>query len=247
MLRRAQAEALAAAEPVWHDDWSGLPDGPLILVANEFLDALPIRQLLRLPDGWHERVVALTADGETLDFGVDSAVSAATAVIPKALRHAPAGSLVELRPAALTLAQTLGARLARQGGLALFIDYGGTQSSCGTTLQALRRHRRHEVLDDPGEADLTAHVDFAAFAAAAREGGARAWGPVPQAQFLARLGVAERESALLARATPAQAEAIRSGCRRLIAPDEMGTLFKALALADPALPAPSGFAGDHDA
>lgn len=247
VLRRSQAAALAAASPSWHESIAELPDGPLILVANEFLDALPIRQLVRGAAAWHERLVTLGADGETLAFALDPAPSAAAALVPPPLVAAPAGSLVEIRPAALALAAALGARLARQGGVALFIDYGYFPSACGDTLQALRRHRSHAVLEDPGEADLTAHVDFAAFARAARDAGARAWGPEPQGAFLAALGLAERATALLARASPAQVEAIESGCRRLIDPEEMGTLFKALALAAPQLPAPAGFAEESTA
>jgi len=244
-LRAAQRAALAAAEPVWHDSLATLPDGPLILVANEFLDALPIRQLVRGEHAWHERVVTLDAAGEALAFAVDAAPSAAAALVPATLREAPPGSLSEIRPAALSLAASLGARLRQQGGIALFIDYGHGASACGDTLQALRRHQHHAVLAAPGEADLTAHVDFAAFAAAAREAGARAWGPAPQSGFLAALGMAARAAALLARATPQQAAAIESGCRRLLDPAEMGTLFKVLALADPTLPAPAGLAEEH--
>ncbi|MGO8915961.1 MAG: class I SAM-dependent methyltransferase [Stellaceae bacterium] len=242
VLRAAQRAALAAADPTWHDSLASLPDGPVILLANEFLDALPIRQVLRGERSWHERLVTLDADGETLAFAVDAAPSAAAALVPPRLRDAPPGSLCELRPAALSLAAGLGARLARQGGIALFIDYGYWPSACGDTLQALARHRRHGVLADPGAADLTAHVDFAALATAARAAGARAWGPVPQGGFLAALGLAERAAALIARASQEQVAAIESGCRRLIDPAEMGTLFKVLALADPALPAPAGIA-----
>ena len=247
VLRRSQATTLAAASPSWHQGVAELPDGPLILVANEFLDALPVRQLVRGADGWRERLVALGADGESLAYTLDAAPSAAASLLPPSLALAPEGSLVEIRPAALALAAALGARLARQGGVALFIDYGYFPSAAGDTLQALRRHRRHEVLEDPGEADLTAHVDFAAFAGAARAAGARVWGPEPQGAFLAALGLAERATALLARATPAQVDAIESGCRRLIDPKEMGTLFKALALAAPQLPAPAGFSEESAA
>jgi NADH dehydrogenase [ubiquinone] 1 alpha subcomplex assembly factor 7 len=247
VLRRSQAASLAGASPSWHDSIAQLPEGPLILVANEFLDALPVRQLVRGANAWHERLVGMAADGETLAFALDPAPSAAAALLPPSLAAAPEGSLAEIRPAALALAAALGARLAQQGGVALFIDYGYFPSAAGDTLQALRRHRRHEVLEDPGEADLTAHVDFAAFADAARQAGARAWGPEPQGAFLAALGLAERATALLARASAAQIETIESGCRRLIDPDEMGTLFKALALAAPQLPAPAGFAEETTA
>jgi NADH dehydrogenase [ubiquinone] 1 alpha subcomplex assembly factor 7 len=243
VLRRAQAAALAAAAPSWHESIATLPAGPLLLLANEFLDALPVHQFERRGDGWHERRVALAGDGAALAFALDPAPStAAAALLPPGLGAAPQGSLAEARPAAAALAAALGARLAAQGGLALFIDYGHFPSACGDTLQAVRRHRRHDVLDEPGCADLTAHVDFAAIAAAARKAGARAWGPVPQGPFLRALGLEARAARLLERATPAEAEAIRSGCRRLVEESAMGSLFKAMALADPALPAPAGFA-----
>jgi NADH dehydrogenase [ubiquinone] 1 alpha subcomplex assembly factor 7 len=239
-LRRSQAERLAEASPRWHDAPAELPPGPLILIANEFLDALPIRQFRRGAAGWEERRVVLAPKGDSLAFRFLPA--SAAPMLPPGLCAEP-GSLCEIREAASALAAELCARLAREGGTALFIDYGYFPSACGDTLQALRAHRRHEVLDAPGSADITAHVDFAGFAAAASAAGAAVWGPVAQGAFLTALGLAERAGALLRRASPAQANAIESGCRRLIDPGEMGTLFKVLALADASLPAPAGFAG----
>ncbi|HWG80891.1 MAG TPA: SAM-dependent methyltransferase [Stellaceae bacterium] len=238
VLRAKQAAALNEAEPRWHDDIATLPQGPLLLVANEFLDALPIRQLVRRSDGWHERRVALGRDG-ALAFTLAAAPDA-EAAIPPARSGAAPGSLCEIRPVATALAASLGARLSREGGVALFIDYGHAASACGDTLQAVRGHRRHDVLAEPGTADLTAHVDFAAVAAAATAAGARAWGPVTQGAFLVALGLATRAGALKQRATAAQAAAIDAACRRLLEPGEMGTLFKVLALAHPALAAPAG-------
>src|SRR5579864_1870353 len=125
VLRRAQAAALADASPLWHEGAAELPPGPLILVANEFLDALPIRQFLRRESGWHERRIGLAENGEGLAFTLEPAPSAdADALVPASLRNAPPGSLIEARPAATALAKMLGARLAAQDGLALFIDYG---------------------------------------------------------------------------------------------------------------------------
>ena len=235
-LRAAQRAALADAQPLWHDDVAELPQGPLILIANEFLDALPVRQLVRAADGWHERRVGLDAAGR-LSFALDPAAASAPC-------SAPPGSIRELRPLATALAERLAARLRAQSGYALFIDYGYAESMCGDTLQALSGHRRHAVLVEPGEADLTAHVDFAAFAAAARGAGAKVWGPLPQGAFLTRLGLAERAAALIAHALPAQIAAIESSCRRLVHPLEMGTLFKALALGGDH-PAPAGFAEER--
>ena len=246
VLRAAQKAALGEASPSWHDAAAGLPDGPLIAIANEFLDALPIRQFVKSEKGWHERFVGLSADEDHLVFVLEPNVSmGAEVLIPRSLRAAPAGSLCEVSVAAASLAHLLGARLAAQAGAALFIDYGYFPSACGETLQALRRHQRHDVLADPGDADLTAHVDFAAFAAAANEAGAATWGPVSQGAFLTSLGLAPRAAKLLTKATPAQAAAIDSACRRLIDPAGMGTLFKVLALGNPALSAPAGFAGDE--
>lgn len=245
VLRAAQAKTLADAAPTWHEGLDTLPDGPLLLLANEFLDALPIRQFERRATGWHERRVGLAQDGAGLAFALDPQPSAAAGLIPRDVVGAPLGSIAEARPAALGLGATLGARLARAPGYALFIDYGHAPSAPGDTLQAVRGHRRHPVLEAPGSADLTAHVDFAAFAAAAGAAGARAYGPVTQRDLLEALGIHVREQRLLARASPDQASAIRAGIRRLIDPAEMGTLFKVLALAHPALPQPVGFPEDR--
>jgi NADH dehydrogenase [ubiquinone] 1 alpha subcomplex assembly factor 7 len=244
-LQRLQAERLADASPAWHDRLADVPLGvPALVVANEFLDALPIRQFVRTGQGWRERQIGLDlAGGGRFAFALTPGPTASLALIPAPLRDAaPAGSLFEACPAALGIAGALGARAVRDGGAALLIDYGHAASACGETLQAVRGHRRHDPLDAPGSADLTAHVDFAAVAHAAAETGARIWGPVPQGEFLRALGIEARAAMLLRRATPAQAAAIESGCRRLIDPAEMGTLFKALAIADPALPPPlAGF------
>jgi NADH dehydrogenase [ubiquinone] 1 alpha subcomplex assembly factor 7 len=237
VLRAAQAQALAAAAPRWHDDLAAVPPGPMLLVANEFLDALPIRQFVQTSEGWRERVVALAGDGDALGFALAPA-PAADAALPAA---AP-GAVRELRPAARTLAREIGARLARDGGAALFVDYGYWPSACGDTLQAVRRHHAHAVLDEPGTADLTAYVDFADFAAAAAAAGARAWGPVPQGLWLERLGIDARAARLVAGAEADAGHRIRSGCRRLVDPDAMGRLFKVLALTPMSGPPPAGFA-----
>ena len=239
-LRALQAQTLAAAAPAWHDTAETLPPGPLLLIANEFLDALPIRQFERTGAGWHERRIGLGADGG-LAFLRDPAPSPAAALLPKSLGDAPPGSIAETCPAALALATSLGARIQSEGGAALLIDYGHAKSACGDTLQAVRRHAYHPVLDAPGSADLTAHVDFAAFAAAARAAGAGVHGPVTQGEFLRALGIEARMARLLERASPAQRKTIESGVHRLIDRAEMGTLFKAIALTRADAPVPAGF------
>jgi len=142
---------------------------------------------------------------------------------------------------AITLSRAIGERLSRDGGCALIVDYGPADGAPGDSLQAVRGHAYHPVLQDPGNADLTAHVDFSALTRSASEAGAHVWGPVPQADFLRRLGIEARVSTLLAKATPEQADAIEAARRRLIDDDQMGTLFKAMALCGPQLPPPAGF------
>ncbi len=231
VLRKLQQETLAAFAPQFHDDIASLPPGPLLLIANEFLDALPIQQFERQAGAWCERKVALA--GERFVFARGAATSLAVS--------GDDGAIKELCPAATTVVGAIAQRIAQHGGAALFIDYGYYPSACGDTLQAVRDHRPHPVLEAPGNADLTAHVDFAALAEAARDAGAAASGPATQSGFLASLGIAAREAALLGAATPAQHETIRSGVRRLVDPNEMGVLFKALALTQKSAPVPAGF------
>jgi NADH dehydrogenase [ubiquinone] 1 alpha subcomplex assembly factor 7 len=241
VLRAAQQQRLARFEPRFVDRVDALPDGPLLLVANEFLDALPIRQLVRRGLHWAERLVTLDSAGR-LVFGEGPESPAATLVIPPALREAPRGTVVEICPAAAAIAGWLGERLAKHSGAALFVDYGYSPNAPGPTLAAVRRHAATGVLENPGQADLSAHVDFAAFAAAARAAGAAVHGPVMQGTFLAALGAEPRLAKLSAGADPVQRAALESGVARLLDPAGMGNLFKALALTSPGLPVPAGFA-----
>ena len=240
VLRAEQQRRLAASTPRFVDDVEQLPPGPLLLVANEFLDALPIRQLIRGRADWCERLVALDCE-DRLAFTAGPESPALSLLVPTALRSLPPGTIVEIRPAAAALAAALGKRFAHSPGAALFIDYGYFPSKPGPTLSALRRHQAAGVLDDPGNADLSAHVDFAAVADAARGAGAVVWGPVGQGRFLAALGAEARLAVLSARASAEQRGFLDSGLRRLIDPAEMGTLFKATAITSPGLPAPAGF------
>ena len=235
-LQRARLEGVPAS---WHAHLGEVPEGASIVLANEFLDALPIVQLERSAAGWRERLVDYHP-GAGFRFILAPGPAAQEALLSPAERAAPVGSIAELSPAAISLASTLARRLVEQGGGALFIDYGRRAGERGPTLQALRRHARADALATPGHADLTAHVDFAAFARAAREAGAACHGPIAQGAFLAALGIRERAERLTA-AAPQQAEAVRASLRRLIAPEAMGSLFQAFALAHPALPVPPGF------
>ena len=241
VLRAEQQRRLAAAAPIFVAGIDALPSGPLLLVANEFLDALPVRQLVRGRSDWAERLVALDERGR-LAFADGKENPALSLLVPPELRDSPPGTLFEICPAAAALAASLGARLREQPGAALFVDYGHSRSRAGPTLAAIRRHRPEGVLDNPGEADLSAHVDFAAVAASAAGGGAAVYGPVTQGDFLRTLGAEARLAALLRQARPEQRAALASGLARLIDPDQMGKLFKVLALTSPGLPAPAGFA-----
>jgi NADH dehydrogenase [ubiquinone] 1 alpha subcomplex assembly factor 7 len=220
-----------------HADLSTLPaDRPLLVVANEFLDALPVRQLVRRPDGWHERLVACQ---DTLFLPI-AGPPVPPGVIPAHLADAPPGAILETAPAVVAVVREVAGRLVRQGGAALFVDYGYDGPAIGDTLQAVRGHAYANPFDAPGEQDLTAHVDFATAAAAARAAGGRTHGAVGQGAFLRALGLDHRAAAL-ARARPERTEAIAADARRLSAPEEMGTLFRALAVRAPAWPEPAGF------
>jgi NADH dehydrogenase [ubiquinone] 1 alpha subcomplex assembly factor 7 len=241
VLRAEQERRLRPAQPAWVSRVEELPDGPMLIVANEFLDALPIRQFVRGAGGWSERMVAV--DPEDRLVFVDGPESpAASLFVPGAISDCAPGTIVEICPAALALAGALGSRLTRQPSAALFIDYGYFPTAPGPTLRALQCHRPVSALAAPGTADLSAHVDFAAFVEAAHAGGAQIYGPISQGQFLTALGAGVRLAALSARATPAQRQSLESGVRRLLDPGAMGELFKVVALVSPGLPSPAGFA-----
>ena len=225
-LQSDQAKALAAFAPTWHERFDDVPAGPLLLIANEFFDALPVRQFHRSAEGWHERMVGLAPDGESLTLALAPGGSPYAAVLPDG---AP-GAEAEVSHAAAALAGAIGGRVARDGGWALIVDYGRDESGLGSSLQAVREHRRVGLLDDPGETDLSAHVDFEMLAAAARGAGAEVFGPASQGDFLRRIGIERRAASLKARASAMQRVEIDAALARLLAPDQMGTLFRVLAL-----------------
>lgn len=234
-LRHAQRIAVPGA--TWHHDLSTVPtDGPILLAANEFLDALPIRQLLKTKDGWRELVVV--PDGDK--FACAAGDRPMDAALPDDRRDAPEDTLIEVNTAATSVVREAAERLAVQGGAALFIDYGYAVPQAGSTLQAVRAHAKVDPFTDPGEADLTAHVDFAVLAEVAQASGASWQGTVTQGEFLTRLGIAAR-AASLARSAPDQTAALQQAVQRLVSDGEMGTLFKVMALAAPTWPDGAGF------
>lgn len=234
-LRTAQAHAVPQAH--WHDDVTTLPnDAPLLIVANEFFDALPVYQLVRRGEAWHERLVACQ---DTLFLPI-AGKAVPDDVVPEALRDAGPGSIIESSPASVAIVRALARRLAQQGGAALIVDYGYEGPAVGETLQAVKAHGYANPFDQPGEHDLTAHVDFATLAAMAGLSGAQVYGPVAQGDFLAQLGIAERMS-LLARAHPERGPELAETHRRLTHPSEMGALFQAMAFTGGDWPVPAAF------
>ncbi|HWA79071.1 MAG TPA: SAM-dependent methyltransferase [Acetobacteraceae bacterium] len=229
-LRKAQKELLP--EATWHPAFEDVPPGPMLLLANEFLDALPIRQFIHRPSGWTERFV--TDDGRFFE-------QPAAALVPEVLPDMPLGAVFERCEPALHLAALIGSRLRTTPGAALFIDYGPAESAPGESLQALRHGRPANPLAEPGRADLSAHVDFQAFAAVARHAGAVISGPLPQGLFLARLGLFQRLDRLARGRDPEVASALLTAGRRLTEPDAMGRLFKVLGLSHPDAPELPGF------
>ncbi|MBL8698920.1 MAG: SAM-dependent methyltransferase [Alphaproteobacteria bacterium] len=227
-LRRIQKKTIDR-NAMWHDTIDTVPPGPMIVVGNEFLDALPVRQLVRSTDGWRERHVT-HADGR-FDFTLGPVVES-PALEPAHLK-ATIGDVVETSDVARTLVSNLARRIRRQTGAALFIDYGPLASGIGETLQAVSQHQRADPLERPGEVDLTTHVDFAALARVARLAGAKSWGPIPQGIFLTRLGLHARAAMLTKSGSQEERRTVERGAGRLVDDSEMGTLFKALALTHP--------------
>jgi SAM-dependent MidA family methyltransferase len=232
VLRARQQQTLAATqiEIHWHAAFGSVPAGPMLIVANEFFDALPIRQFVRSENAWRERVVGLDASGRLI-FGIG----------PGRLDvqlAAPEGAIREISPAADALMLEISRRVVADNGAALIVDYGHAESSFGETLQAVRGHAFADPLEAPGEADLTAHVDFAALARRAGAEGAAVHGPMPQGDFLIALGLRERARRLGAHAGAATRVSLAAAIERLAGPGQMGALFKVLAMTRPGLHPP---------
>ena len=242
VLRQSQATALAGAPlaepPVWLDRLADLPAVPILLIANEFFDALPIRQFQRTARGWRERLVDWDDTAERFRLVVSARAEPSGWLVAPELASAPAGAIAEISPTTLSLTTDIGMRLEADGLAALIVDYGYVGPTTGETWQAVRQHRYADPLATPGTADLTAHVDFGSLSLAARQAGAVVHGPLTQGEWLRRLGIEARADRLAATATPTQATSIAAALRRLTEPEQMGTLFKALA--PPGL-APPGF------
>lgn len=231
LLAGMQRHKLEGQGASWHQSLAEVPAGPVLVIANEFFDALPIRQFVRSGGAWRERVIGLGAAGE-LVLGIGPG-----------LLHTnldePDGSVFEMRPAGDALIADISQRIRDGGGAALIIDYGHAESGAGDTLQAVRGHARADPLAAPGEADLTAHVDFGALANEAQAHGIQPLGPITQREFLLSLGLLERAGRLGVNADEATRAALRAAVERLAGAAQMGTLFKVLALARPGITPPA--------
>ncbi|OSQ38496.1 class I SAM-dependent methyltransferase [Thalassospira mesophila] len=234
VLRTRQQTAIMeyGIPAVWHDNFDDIPDtqnAPMIVLANEFFDALPVRQFQFTKGGWRERLVAIASETDDLCFVAGGLAPMTDALVPVTLRGtAKEGDVFETSSLAIAIADQMARRINRDGGAALMIDYGHAHSGFGDTLQALRHHKFHPVLSNPGDADLTTHVDFGALSRTFDQADARTGAVLGQGTFLKMLGIEARADLLKQSATPDQASAIEAALKRLVDADQMGTLFKVL-------------------
>lgn len=239
-LRRIQSQTLIEDKwkISWHDGFNDIPEGLLLLAANEFFDAVPIRQFVKTANGFRERMVGLDAE-DNLTF-VAGVASLDPATLPGPANSEPLGTIVEFAPARLAIMQALSQRLLEQSGTALIIDYGHMVSGYGDTLQAVRDHHFDPVLAHPGEADLTSHVDFQSLASIAHLSGLHINGLMHQGDFLAGLGIVERAETLARGKDAVVSETIKAAVERLAGSGQgrMGELFKVLAVSSPAVDLP---------
>ncbi|MGV7212801.1 class I SAM-dependent methyltransferase [Bradyrhizobium sp. UFLA05-112] len=242
VLRERQKATLSSVRNItWHDRIDDVPEGPSIILANEYFDVLPIHQMVKRESGWHERVVDVDASGK-LQFGAAADPTPRFDVLlPPLVRAAPVGAVFEWRPDAEIM--KLASRVRDQDGAALIVDYGHLRSDAGDTFQAIARHTFADPLKAPGQADVTAHVDFQALSRAAEDVGARVHGPVTQGEFLKRLGVDTRAAALMQKATPDVSADIAAALKRLTDTGRggMGSMFKVLAISEPRLTSLAAF------
>lgn len=239
-LKQQQERALVGYPVHFHDTITSIPTSDFILVANEFFDALPIHQYHKTSTGWMERKITFSQEQECFCFTLTPLPSAIGLQLEKEHALAPIDAILELCPAALAVIREIAERLTSHKGMALIIDYGYDCISYSDTLQAVKSHQYQPILDNIGEADITAHVDFSALKKVAFTMGSTSFGAITQQQLLEALGIRLRAEKLLQNADDRQKNTILSGLNRLISPQEMGALFKAISLASPSL-TPAGF------
>jgi NADH dehydrogenase [ubiquinone] 1 alpha subcomplex assembly factor 7 len=236
VLREKQKATLSSVRNLaWHQSIDEVPDGPSVIFANEYFDVLPIHQVVKRETGWHERVVELDEDGKLVFGTAADPIPRFEVLLPPLVRAAPIGAVFEWRPDAEIM--KIASRVRDQDGAALIIDYGHLRSDAGDTFQAIARHSFTDPLRAPGQADVTAHVDFQALARAAEDIGARVHGPVTQGEFLKRLGIETRAVSLMAKASHEVSEDIANALARLTGGGRsgMGSLFKVIGISEPNL------------
>jgi NADH dehydrogenase [ubiquinone] 1 alpha subcomplex assembly factor 7 len=246
VLREKQKAVLSGSREIaWHDTIDDVPDGPAIIFANEYFDVLPIHQVVKRETGWHERTVEIDSTGELVFGAAPEPTPHFDVLLPPLVRAAPNGAVFEWRPDAEIM--KIASRVRDQDGAALIIDYGHLRSDAGDTFQAIARHSFADPLKNPGQADVTAHVDFQALVRAAEDLRARVHGPVPQGDFLRRLGIETRALTLMAKASPEVSEDISGALKRLVTGGRggMGSMFKVLAISEPNLISLVGFADER--
>ena len=246
VLRDKQRSTLSGVRNItWHNSIDDVLDGPAVIFANEFFDVLPIHQMVKRETGWHERTVELDDNGKLLFAHAPEPTPRFEVLLPPLVRAAPVGAVFEWRPDKEIM--KIARRVREQDGAALIIDYGHLRSDAGDTFQAIARHSFADPLKNPGEADITAHVDFQALTRAAEDLGARVHGPVPQGDFLKRLGIETRAVTLMAKTTPEISEDISGALKRLTGGGRggMGSMFKVLAASEPNLTSLAGFADER--
>jgi SAM-dependent MidA family methyltransferase len=246
VLREKQRAMLSGVRDIaWHDNIDAVPEGPCIILANEYFDVLPIHQAVKRETGWHERVIDIDANGKLVFGAAGDPIPRFEVLLPPLVRAAPVGAVFEWRPDAEIM--KLATRVRDQDGAALIIDYGHMRSDAGDTFQAIARHSFADPLKAPGQADITAHVDFQALARAAEDVGARTHGPVAQGEFLKRLGIETRALTLMQKATPEVADDISAALKRLTDTGRggMGSMFKVLGVSEPNLTSLAGLSDER--
>ena len=246
VLRKMQGEKLKEyKQPLWHnrisDALTQANGDPVLITANEFFDALPVRQFQKTESGWHERLVCLD-EQENLSLKL-APVPSPEQIIPSALHRADDGSIAEVCSVGENICSEISEYIQQNCGAALFIDYGHDVHGTGDTLQAVMKHKYVDILTDPGDVDLTTHVNFQRLKEIAHDCKTRTYGPTGQGKFLKSLGIEERTKVLLANASGNQEKDILAALNRLTDDSEMGVLFKVLALTDSSLSGVLGFEG----
>ena len=246
VLREKQRATLSGVRNIsWHDSIDEVPEGPSVIFANEYFDVLPIHQAVKRETGWHERVVEIDPNDKLTFSWSAGPIPRFEVLLPPLVRAAPNGAIFEWRPDAEIM--KIATRVRDQDGAALIIDYGHLRSDAGDTFQAIARHSFTDPLKNPGQADVTAHVDFQALVRAAEDLGARTHGPVTQGDFLKRLGIETRAVTLMGKTTPEVSADISNALKRLTDSGRggMGSMFKVLAITEPHLTSVAGLSDEY--